>query len=296
MRSLPNTAATEWSRARILRFRRDLLRWYHREKRQLPWREVADPYKIWISEVVLQQTQVATVLNYYPKFVEKYPTVEQLARASGREVLKVWEKMGYYARARNLHKAAGVVVKEHGGKVPGDYDAFRRLPGVGDYIASAVQSIAFAAPHAVVDGNVKRVLSRLFLLPFAVNDSRRHSEFKEIARDLMEPGEPGAFNQAMMELGAIVCRPQKPLCRNCPVSTFCAAEREKRQAEFPRRKVKPKIPTYHVAIGIVFRKGKLLITRRRDEGLLGGLWEFPGAKLKREKPPSRPAAGKFWRK
>ncbi len=280
MSSVQKSARGEWPRSQIVKFRKALLRWYHEKKRPLPWRGISDPYKIWVSEVMLQQTQVATVLNYYPKFVKKYPTVRQLARASGQEVLKAWEKMGYYARARNLHKAADIVVEQHDGEVPGDYKTFRRLPGVGDYIASAVQSIAFAAPHAVVDGNVKRLLSRLFLLPFPANDSRYHPEFKEIAQNLIAREEPGAFNQAMMELGAVVCRPQKPLCGNCPVAAFCAADREKRQSEFPKKKVRPKIPTHNVAIGIIFHEGKLLITRRPEDGLLGGLWEFPGGKIK----------------
>jgi A/G-specific adenine glycosylase len=264
-------------------FRKKMIDWYHRHHRKLPWRESRNPYRIWVSEVMLQQTQVTTVIPYFENFIEKFPTVSDLAAADLQAVLKAWEGLGYYARARNLHKAAQVVSNHLAGEIPQDYSGFRKLPGVGEYIAAAVQSIAFEQPYPVVDGNVKRVLARLFQMEAPVNDSASTKIFQEIAATALDQQHPGEYNQAMMELGAMICRPQNPLCEQCPVSEFCRAYKSSRQDEFPRRKEREKTPQYHIAVGVV-RKGKrLLITRRAENGLLGGLWEFPGGKVREGK-------------
>ena len=264
----------------ITQFRENLLTWFETHLRKLPWRETEDPYRIWVSEVMLQQTQVKKVLEYYQKFVSKFPDVQSLADADLQDVLKAWEGLGYYARARNLHKAAKAVAQDFGGEIPADYATFRKLPGVGEYIAAAVQSIAFSQPHAVVDGNVKRVLARLFLIDAPINQSAAAKIFQEKADLLLDHNAPGIFNQAMMELGATVCRPQSPTCIVCPVNTWCCAFEAARQEEFPtRRKSKP-LPEYHLVAGVVHKGDRILITQRKPDGLLGGLWEFPGGKIK----------------
>jgi A/G-specific adenine glycosylase len=260
--------------------RQALLNWYSVNHRDLPWRKTNNPYHIWISEVMLQQTQVNTVLPYYREFLQHFPDMEHLARASLQEVLKVWEGMGYYARARNLHRAAGIVLEQHGGIVPQSWQDLRKLPGVGDYIAAAVLSIAFEKPYPVVDGNVKRVLSRLFVMEQAVNISSSLKIYQQAAANVLDKRHPGTFNQAMMELGATVCKPQHPLCTDCPLQTQCLAYQSNRTAEFPRKLKKPSTPQYRIAVGVVFKNGRVLITRRKDDGLLGGLWEFPGGKIR----------------
>ena len=263
----------------ITRFRKNLLAWFETHHRKLPWRETEDPYRIWVSEVMLQQTQVKKVLEYYQKFVNRFPDVESLAGAALQDLLKTWEGLGYYARARNLHKAAKVVVQDLEGKIPSDYAAFRKLPGVGDYIAAAVQSITFNHSYAVVDGNVKRLLARLFLIKAPINRSTSAKIFQDKANLLLDHTVPGIFNQAMMELGATVCRPRSPTCIVCPVNAACRAFQTARQEEFPvRQKPKP-LPEYHIVAGIVHKDDQVLITQRKLEGLLGGLWEFPGGKI-----------------
>ena len=263
----------------ITLFRKNLLTWFETHSRKLPWRETEDPYCIWVSEVMLQQTQVKKVLEYYQKFVSRFPDVESLARAVLQDLLKTWEGLGYYARARNLHKAAQVVVEELAGEIPADYAAFRKLPGVGEYIAAAVQSIAFNQPYAVVDGNVKRVLARLFLIETPINQSGSTKIFQEQADLLLDHTAPGIFNQAMMELGATICRPQSPTCIVCPVNTACRAFQTVRQEEFPVRQKSKPLPEYHTVAGVIHKGDRILITQRKPEGLLGGLWEFPSGKI-----------------
>lgn len=267
--------------------RKSLLRWYRFNQRALPWRDNASPYGIWVSEVMLQQTQVKTVIPYYLKFMETYPDIHDLAGADLEPILKSWEGLGYYARARNLHKAAGIVVREMEGKVPKDFNQFLSLPGVGDYIASAVQSIAFGRAHAVVDGNVKRVLARLFCLETPVNQGNAHKTFKAVATNLLETRKPGSFNQALMELGALVCTPRSPDCTTCPLAGDCMSFDRGQTDEFPFRIKKKKVPVHHIAVGIVRKNGRVLITRRKLDGLLGGLWEFPGGKVENGEPPDQ---------
>lgn len=260
--------------------RRRLMAWYAAHHRPLPWRETDDPYRIWVSEVMLQQTQVRTVLPYYQRFLTLFPTVEDLARADAGRVLKAWEGLGYYARARNLHKAAQIVSTAYGGRLPGDWEEMKKLPGVGDYIAAAVLSIAFGRAYAVVDGNVKRVLSRLFLMEDPVNSGGSYKAFKTVATGFMGEANSGVFNQAIMELGALVCKPSNPVCVRCCLRRYCRAHEMDAVSEYPKRIARKPVPTYHIAAGVVRKDGKVLITRRKPEGLLGGLWEFPGGKVK----------------
>lgn len=228
---------------------------------------------------MLQQTQVKTVIPYFNRFVVRYPDIHALSRAPLQDILKAWENLGYYTRARNLHKAASRVVQEFGGALPAEYKSIRSLPGVGDYIAAAVTSIAFGEPRAVVDGNVKRVLSRIVAIDIPVNQSASMKIFGEHADELLDRGDPGKFNQAMMELGATVCLPRRPLCKECPVQGYCEAYRTGKQTSYPVRQRKRKVPKFDIAVGVVSKGDRILITRRKEDGLLGGLWEFPGGKI-----------------
>lgn len=255
--------------------RERLLDWYATHRRRLPWRETSDPYAIWVSEVMLQQTQVATATPYYLRFMDRFPTAVHLAGADIQEVLKLWEGLGYYSRARNLHRAAGMVSSRFNGQLPDDPAAFRSLPGVGDYITAAVLSIAFGRVLPVVDGNVKRVLSRLLEIDTPVNRSGAHKIYQMPAARLICPKQPADFNQAIMELGALICRPKNPDCGTCPLSDLCRANRHHTTADYPKRDASRKVPHRHLAIGVILKKGKMLVVQRQMDGFLGGLWEFP---------------------
>jgi A/G-specific adenine glycosylase len=266
--------------------RKALVAWYGANKRDLPWRNTRDPYQIWVSEVMLQQTQVKTVVPYFYRFIARFPDIHALAFSDLQAVLKRWEGLGYYSRARNLHRAAGIVVRDHGGVIPSTEAEFKQLPGVGDYIAAAVLSIAYDQPLAVVDGNVKRVLSRLFLCTAPVNHSASHTVFKRRAAELMDKTIPADYNQALMELGALVCKPTHPMCPECPLRTHCRASKGGRVGDFPRRKKAKPLPEHALAVGVVIKRGKLLITRRPEKGLLGGLWEFPNGSIDDQETPN----------
>jgi A/G-specific adenine glycosylase len=273
-------------RKRVDRIRKHLLQWYQKNHRSLAWRNTDDPYRIWVSEVMLQQTQVKTVEPYFERFLSEFPTVEHLACADLQAVLKVWEGMGYYGRARNLHRAARLVLARYGGKIPNGWKDFRELPGVGDYIASAVLSIAYRQPYAVVDGNVKRVLARLFEIESPVNQRRGLEKVRTIADKLLDRGHPGIYNQAVMELGAIVCKVRTPDCNLCPVQEYCQAHHHGRSREYPKRVTPKPRPTRQIAVGVIYRDGRVLITQRSNRGLLGGLWEFPGGRIEDGEDPA----------
>lgn len=256
---------------------RRLLDWYDRNSRPLPWRETAEPYRIWVAEIMLQQTQVATVLPYYRNFLDRFPTVNALAAAPLAEVLKVWEGLGYYTRARHLHDAACLVAERYQGRLPDNRKALLALPGIGAYTVGAILSMAFGQPVAAVDGNVRRVWSRVF----AVTDSRMDGSVQESLTDLAERmvsrEAPGRFNQALMDLGATVCTPRNPRCALCPVRADCAAHAGGVQHVLPVVKKKPPVPEREsVAAIITDEAGRLLIVQRLPDGLLGSLWKFPG--------------------
>jgi A/G-specific adenine glycosylase len=252
--------------------RRSLLAWFDAHRRDLPWRDTRDPYRIWVAEVMLVQTQVDTVIPYYHRFLERFPDVHTLAAADLDDVLKQWEGLGYYARARNLHKSARIIVDRHGGELPADEKGLRALPGVGLYIAGALASIAFGHPVPAVDGNVRRVMSRLHDLERA-----GRAETAELGKPLLTE-RPGDVNQALMDLGSSVCTPRSPRCSECPLEGNCLARERGTVSERPGRRPARNRPHYDIAVGVVWRNDEILIAKRVPEGLLGGLWEFPGGK------------------
>ncbi|MFH1998839.1 MAG: A/G-specific adenine glycosylase [Planctomycetota bacterium] len=258
--------------------------WYARNRRSLPWRRRRDPYAIWISEIMLQQTRVAQAIPFYKRFMERFPDVQSLAKASLDDLLKAWEGMGYYCRARNLHRAARQIVEEFNGKLPGTVDELLLLPGIGRYTAGAIASIAFDHDEPVLDGNVMRVLCRIFAVIDDPKAKATQNRLWTLARDLIPPGKAGAFNQALMELGAMVCLPRNPRCDGCPVTTICLARIRKIQADLPLKKKKSPVPHKTEAAGVVWKKGRILICRRKPEGLLGGLWEIPGCEKRGGEP------------
>jgi A/G-specific adenine glycosylase len=275
----------QWKR----RFQHELLSWYDSEFRDLPWRKTKDPYAIWVSEIMLQQTQVSKVIPYYERFLDLFPTVNQLAAAPLSKLLKAWEGLGYYARARNMHRCADEVCRRYGGSFPTEIDSVRGLPGIGPYTAAAILSISSNGNFAVVDGNVIRVLSRLFRISSSPYSAAGKRTMDRLADDILTRGRAGDHNQAMMELGAVVCRPQNPQCEKCPVSRLCAACRHGDPLKYPAKKTAKKRPHHELAAGIVWRNGKILIARRPEKGLLGGLWEFPGGRLTTDESPEEGA-------
>jgi A/G-specific adenine glycosylase len=262
------------------KFIEPLLTWFAQNKRQLPWRDTRDPYRIWISEVMLQQTRVATVIPYYERFIKTFPDVVSLATATDNRLMKAWEGLGYYARARHLRDAARQIVARYDGKLPITREQLIELPGFGEYTATSVASLAFQEDCAAVDGNVMRVLARLFAIESDTRKPAARREFQRIADALLPVGKAAAFNEAIMELGALICKPRNPDCAACPIRRYCRAYREGRVNELPARSTKPDVPHHHIAIGVVYKADKILIALRPAEGLLGNLWEFPGGKCK----------------
>jgi len=288
---VPDLSDLQATDAEKARFRKDLLDWYDDHKRQMPWRETDDPYAIWVSEIMLQQTRVDTVRAYYRRFLEAFPTVEDLAAADRDEVLKLWEGLGYYSRARYLHEAAAQVVEEHDGQVPETIDAIRDLKGIGPYTAAAVLSIAYQKPHAVLDGNVARLLTRIYAVDADSTSSTTKRHLRRLANELLNRERPADFNQAMMELGSTVCTPTSPDCDACPVSTVCRAHAEGDEERYPITPDAKPVPHHDIAVALIFDDdGRLLIQRRPDEGQLAGLWEFPGGKYEEDEDGSMEAA------
>ncbi len=271
--------------------RRALLGWYERHKRDLPWRRTRDPYAIWISEVMLQQTRVAAALPYYERFLKRYPDIESLANAREEELLAAWAGLGYYSRARNLQKAARRIVGAGGG-FPRDYESIRELPGVGEYTAAAVASIAYGLSHAAIDGNALRVLSRVTGNAGDIGARKTRKRLEAIANDWLDRARPGDFNQAVMELGAVICAPQSPACAACPLAGYCEAYRTDRVSDYP---VKLRSAARSEAAETLFyieRDGKVLLWRRGNASKrLAGFWELPAAGQLNAK--LGPSAGEF---
>lgn len=255
-----------------------MLRWFSRNARDLPWRRRSGLYAIWVSEVMLQQTRVETVVPYYRRFLRRFPTPGRLAAATLLEVLKAWEGLGYYSRARNLQRAARLVAGRHGGRVPDGYAEFRSLPGVGEYIAAAVLSIGAGLALPVVDGNVLRVVSRWQGIVDDIRLPATRRRVRAFLEGIIPAADPGRFNEAMMEVGALVCLPRAPRCPACPLRPGCFAQARGRTGSLPVKGKKKPLPEYEVALAVILRRNRIFVQQRPVEGHLGGLWEFPGGK------------------
>ena len=267
--------------------RRALLVWYRDNKRPLAWRENKEPYRIWVSEIMLQQTRVDQMDAYYRRFLDRFPTLDDLAQASEEQVLKAWEGLGYYARARNMRRAAQQVAKYREGVLPDTYDELLDLPGIGPYTAAAVSSIAFDRPHPVLDGNVTRVLCRVLRIEEDPRKTSTRAKLIAAGETLISPEQPGDFNQALMELGAGVCTPLNPACARCPLQRWCRAQRELDDpARLPFKAPKKSRPHHHEVAGVIRQGSALLVTKRPSSAMLGGLWELPGGRLKRGERPA----------
>ncbi len=260
-----------------------LFEWFDRSRADYPWRRTSDPYTVWVSEIMLQQTRVASVIPYYERFLERFPTLADLAAAPLDDVLKRWEGLGYYSRARNLHRAVRIIVDELQGQIPSTVEGLRNLPGIGRYTAGAIASIAFGVDAPVVDGNIIRVLSRLADITEDVGKSSTQSHIWEIASSLVPSGRAGSWNEALMELGNRICTPRAPDCGNCPLADFCQAQKLGVQEFRPVKTPKSPTPHYDVTAGVIRRgDGRLLIAQRPTTAMLGGLWEFPGGKREKD--------------
>lgn len=260
-------------------FSSKLLEWYQTHARSLPWRGHPDPYAVWISEIMLQQTRVETVIPYFLRWMKRFPGIKELAESSEQDVLNAWEGLGYYSRARSILKAAKMVVEIHNGVLPQTRVELQQLPGLGRYTAAAISSIAFGKDEVVLDGNVKRVLSRCFNIDVPIDTGDGEKALWQKAENLLPAGQAGDYNQAVMDLGAMICTPRSPVCEKCPVAGICTAKELGLQEKLPVISEKKPIPHYLVAAAVIWRDGKVLIARRPSQGLLGGLWEFPGGKV-----------------
>jgi len=256
----------------------DLISWYQVFARDLPWRRTTDPYAIWVSEIMLQQTRVETVIPYYTRWMDELPMLGSLVSADQDQVLKLWEGLGYYKRALNLHKAAQLIVDSFDGSLPENVKSLESLPGIGRYTAGAISSIAFNQQAPILDGNIKRVFTRLFNISTPLQISETEKELWRIAEDLLPESNPGEFNQALMELGALICLPKKPVCDHCPLKDGCLAFQYNLQGDLPVRKEKSPLPHIQVTAAVIEKDGRVLLAKRPPEGLLGGMWEFPGGK------------------
>ena len=259
---------------------RRLLGWYRREARDLPWRRTRDPYTVWAAEIILQQTRIEQGTPYFERFMAAFPTVEALAEADGDAVLKVWEGLGYYGRARRMQEAAKEIVHARHGRFPSSAEDWRRLPGVGRYTAGAIASIALGERTPVLDGNVKRVLARVFRIEACIDDAATTERLWAVASDLVPASHPGDFNQALMELGARVCTPQRPQCSDCPIRLLCEAYASGHQLELPVRRARGQTPHREMVAAVIRRNGRYLIAKRPSHGLLAGLWEFPSGEVR----------------
>ncbi|MBK8848290.1 MAG: A/G-specific adenine glycosylase [Bacteroidetes bacterium] len=262
-----------------MKLQKRLANWYQLNKRELPWRSTSNPYFIWLSEIILQQTRVQQGLPYYLRFVESFSTIAEFADATEQEILKLWQGLGYYSRARNMLATARQLVTEHGSKFPNTYEGLLKLKGIGDYTASAIGSISFNLPCAVLDGNVFRVLSRLYNAAIPIDSNEGKKFFSAKANELLDIKKPGAHNQAMMELGATICTPVNPLCSNCPLSLHCRAFIKSTVEDLPVKSLKTKVRNRHVYYFILKSKHHMIITKRTGNDIWKGLYDFPSVEL-----------------
>lgn len=249
--------------------------WYRLNKRELPWRNEISPYKTWVSEIILQQTQVVQGLDYYHKFITEFPTVYELANASEQKILRLWQGLGYYSRARNLHFSAKQIINEFNGTFPSTYKDIIKLKGVGEYTAAAISSIAYQLPHAVVDGNVYRVLSRVFEISTPINSTNGKKEFNKLAHQLLDAKHPGDHNQALMEIGALICKPKTPNCVECPLQNICLSFKNKSFTNFPVKLKKVKAKKITLNYLIISNRKKIIIKQRGPRDIWQGLYDFP---------------------
>lgn len=260
----------------IKKFQQSLVDWYYHEKRDLPWRRTSDPFKIWVSEVMLQQTRVDTVIPYYERFLKKFPTLKDFADASEDEILKAWEGLGYYSRVRNLQTAVKEVQEKYNGSVPDNIEEFQTLKGVGPYTSGAVMSIAFNKPEPAVDGNVMRVFSRLFTIEEDIAKPKTRKVFEALVKEVIDSEDPSAFNQGIMELGAMVCTPQSPSCLLCPVRDHCKGFHEGKQSTLPIKNLKKSTKKQKWMAAIIYTDDhQIVINKRADTGLLASMWQYP---------------------
>ena len=273
---LKDYGITMWEEEKIASFRRKLLAWYDANKRDLPWRRTQDPYNIWISEIMLQQTRVDTVIPYYERFLDWFPTIEDLANAPEEKLLKAWEGLGYYSRVRNMQKAAQQMMENHEGVFPSSYEEISKLKGIGPYTAGAIASIAFGLPEPAVDGNVMRVLARLFEVDYDIGVPTNRKIFQAMMEVLIDPDRPGDFNQALMDLGADIESPVNPRPEESPVKEFSAAFQHGTMDRYPIKAPKKKpVPVYLTAFIVKDSQGRYLLEKNEREGLLSGFWHFP---------------------
>jgi len=266
-----------------MRLQNKLLEWFDRHQRPLPWRKHYKPYEVWVSEIMLQQTQMETVLPYFDRWMKAFPTLKSLADSDEKKVLKTWEGLGYYSRARNIHASAKEIVSKHSGNFPSDFDTILSLKGIGRYTAGAIASIAFNQEKPIVDGNVLRVLSRIYAIKKPIDVEKNKALFWKLQTKLIPKGKARYFNQALMELGALVCTTQNPSCALCPLRTFCKAFKAQNPEDYPFRQHRKKIVKVSAAALVLENHGKFLIRLRPVGGIMGGLWEFPEWKLSRGK-------------
>jgi A/G-specific adenine glycosylase len=264
---------------KIQKLNHQLLAWYNQHARDLPWRDSHDPYRIWISEVMLQQTRVETVIPYYQRWMMTFPDLARLAASGENEVMQLWEGLGYYGRVRNILKTSHILIKDNQGRFPETIKELKALPGIGDYIAGALASIAFGQNEIALDGNGLRVIARVVDYKEPVNRPAAKADIRQVMQEMLPEGNAGDFNQAVMDLGSLICTVKNPQCNHCPIQSECLAFKLGTQSKVPIREAKKPLPQYEVVAAVIQQGNKVLIDKRKADGLLGGLWEFPGGKV-----------------
>ena len=270
-----------------------LLHWFHENARDLPWRRTYSPYHVWISEIMLQQTQMDRAVNYFTRWMERLPDIETVASSIEEEILKLWEGLGYYSRAANIIKTAKILLARHDGQLPADFDQLLKLPGIGQYTAGAIMSIAFNREHVIIDANIERVFARLFNIDKPVKDKKTYAFINKKAADLMPKGRAREYNQALMELGGLICLPRNPRCLTCPINEHCLARRENVIEKRPLPVKTSQTVFIEMATGILRHGGKIFIQKRKAHGVWANLWEFPGGRLEPGETPEMALSREF---